>query len=107
MKKLTIIINILLVSSLSSICYAELHDPTLPQWYTGDVNYGLQGIVVNSVIISPSRRVAVVNGKTVRVGDVMDGAPIVAITHEGVTFNGAKGEFTIHWLRSDIKKPQG
>ena len=70
----------LLVSSLATICYAELQDPTIPPWYTGEVSTRTQGMVVSSVIVSPTRRIAVVNGKTVRVGDRIEDVQVVAIT---------------------------
>ena len=55
---------------------------------------------VTGILISPSRRVAVVNGKLSHEGDRVDGAEILSIDARSVRVHTGKGEATVH-LRSD------
>ena len=61
-----------------------LRDPTTPPFRVGGEAY-VPGLVVSSVIYSPSRRAAVVNDVAVSEGDEVDGVKILAITKTGVT----------------------
>ena len=63
---------------------AELADPTRPPFFAarGAAMPGVpraERLVLSSVLISPGRRVAVINGRRVRVGSRVDGATVVAI----------------------------
>ncbi len=60
--------------------------------------------VLNSILWSPSRRVAVINGIHVQAGDSVGGAAIVAIETSSVRLHGADGEFTLE-LHSPVKTP--
>jgi len=88
---------------MSPICYAGLHDPTRPPGYEGEEGRGSEGFVVNQVLVSPARRMAAVNGKTVKVGDTIEGAQVVAISSKGVTFHDKQGEYTIYLLKQRVK----
>ncbi|NNG14105.1 MAG: MSHA biogenesis protein MshK, partial [Gammaproteobacteria bacterium] len=63
----------LLLGLVMPLVAAALEDPTRPPDFVGAANGAKQTQVptwqVNSILISKDRRVAVVNGKTVRQGD--------------------------------------
>lgn len=50
-------------------------------------NSGLQ-----SVFISPTHRVAIINGQTVELGGMIDGAKLVEISQDHVVLRGAEGK---------------
>lgn len=56
-----------------------LRDPTRPYSPVKGVRASSPGFVVNAIIISPQRRVAIVNGRRVAVGGSLGGATVIAI----------------------------
>lgn len=70
-----------------------LRDPTAPSdgtdmpYSVGQAN-GLQGYVLSSVIVSPTRKIAVINHKSVREGDYIGGKRVVKISRDGVLLQG-------------------
>jgi len=86
---------ILLLSTaiFSNVLYAEekLADPTMPPNYTSSGSSSIQQIQtsnielkLNSTIISPYKKTAVINGRQYTVGDEVQGAKIIYITHQRV-----------------------
>ena len=76
------LILLLVLSLLPCMRQAEaFSDPTRPGSYTAPdaVEKPTQALKLESVLIGSNRRVAVINGKTCRVGDSVDGARVVAI----------------------------
>ncbi|MGB5334191.1 MAG: general secretion pathway protein GspB [Woeseiaceae bacterium] len=57
----------------------SLRDPTRPYSPVQGLRASAPRFVVNAIIISPERRVAIVNGRRVAVGSSIGGATIVAI----------------------------
>lgn len=72
-----------LVFALSPfILQAQFDDPTLPPSFSNVVSQDEEintAWVLSSVLVSPKRKVAIINGKSVQVGDVLDGANIQSI----------------------------
>ncbi len=60
---------------------------------------------VSSVMIAPGRRLAVVNGRTVGVGDRVGGARVLAVLTDGVRLRRGRHEFTVALLPRSIKRP--
>ena len=56
-----------------------LRDPTRPYSAAKDARAASPRFVINAIIISPKRRVAIVNGRRVAVGGSIAGATVVAI----------------------------
>ncbi len=56
-----------------------LRDPTRPYSAAQDARAASPRFIVNAIIISPKRRVAIVNGRRVAVGGSIAGATVVAI----------------------------
>ena len=75
-----------------------LPDPTRPSSAVGDgdgVATGVHGLVLQSVLIAPQRRVAVINGKTLAVGERIGDVTVAAIRPHEVVVKRASGEFTL------------
>ncbi len=51
---------------------------------------------LNATLISPERRSAMINGRTVVVGDRINGARVLAIQPAMVRLRGKRGEFNIY-----------
>ncbi len=58
---------------------------------------------LQSVLVSPGRRVAVINGQTLRPGDRIDGARITTITRNTVHLDTAQGPVTLELLDRDLR----
>lgn len=48
---------------------------------------GFASYKVVSILVSPSRKIAIVNGEQVQIGSVVDGASVVAIERDSVTLS--------------------
>lgn len=92
----------LLSSALCPLAAAELPDPTQPPPGIYDVSGG-QGAAaaaqatspanngLQSIIISPERRAAIINGETVELGAKIGGAKLVEVSESGVVLQGVRG----------------
>lgn len=80
-----------------------LHDPTRPDYITGATRSSNTGWQLSSTLISPQRRLAVVNGETVGVGDHVDGATVVSIEPGAVELRAAGRILTVELLSTTIK----
>jgi len=88
------------------ILQAQFDDPTLPPSFS---NVAIQDEEINtawvlsSVLVSPQRKVAIINGKSVQVGDVLDGANIQSINATNVKLKH-RGEIILLELHPVIIK---
>lgn len=71
----------LLLSGLASLGLAQeqLRDPTRPYSLAERKAAASPRYVVNAIIVSPERRVAIVNGQRVGVGESVDNATVISI----------------------------
>jgi MSHA biogenesis protein MshK len=88
-----------------------LPDPTRPSSALGDgggdgVATGVHGLVLQSVLIAPQRRLAVINGKTLAVGERIGEATIVAIRPQDVVLKRPSGEFTLRLVPRFVTRAQ-
>lgn len=79
----------LLIGLVSMPVQAQLQDPTRPADFVatvsaGEAEGGETGWELTSILVSPQRRVAIINGKAVRVGELLAGAKVLNITLSGV-----------------------
>lgn len=75
-----IVVAFLLSWFASSVCADEkLRDPTRPDVAGERTVVASRGFVVNAIIASSERRIAIVNGQRVRAGDSLDGATVISI----------------------------
>lgn len=87
--------------------HADLTDPTRPPDYQPPANSATaaQPWVLTSTLISPSRRLAVINGRVYAPGDVVGGARIMAIEPYAVRLSKAGRTFTLRLLPGKVKRP--
>lgn len=77
---------LLLVSGISVA--GSLKDPTRPAGYMGIEPAALTNESgISAILVSPTRRVAVIYGRFVQKGDVVDGAVVERITDNSVVFS--------------------
>lgn len=65
--------------------------PNAPHWY------------LSSTLISPQRRLAVVNGRSVSIGDRVDGARVLAILPYAVRLRHDDTVLTVYLVTRDVK----
>jgi MSHA biogenesis protein MshK len=77
-----------------------LADPTRPATGAGSVPAPAEegAFVLQSTLISPARRVAVINGRSYTVGERVDGARILAIEPYAVQLDAADGRRMLRLL---------
>ena len=105
-----VLVFVLLALALSPRAGAELSDPMRPPDYhsAGAVKQrgpGRPHFRLTSTLISPGRRVAVINGRRVGVGGQVGGARVLAITSSEVRLRAAGRTYTIKMLPRGIKRP--
>lgn len=77
---------VVMILSLSTFVYARgLIDPTRPVGFSGD------SPLIQSVIVSPGRRLALINHHYYRIGQQVLGMTIVAIEKDDVTLQSQQG----------------
>lgn len=76
-------------ATFSAHAQGALVDPTRPQYLpapqAGGDGTGRQAMRVESVLISATRKLAVIDGMTVPLGGQVNGATLVSVTETGVT----------------------
>ena len=72
-----------------------LYDPTHPTSAVLHEGGDLYGITVSSILFSNKRHIAVVNGKYVKEGDMIQGLKVIKIHSNSVVFQSDKKEFFV------------
>ena len=72
-----------------------LYDPTHPTSAALQAEGDSYGITVSSILFSNKRHIAVVNGKYVKEGDMIQGLKIIKIHPDSVVFQSDKKEFFV------------
>lgn len=84
-----------------------LEDPTQPPGFVSSANGTGSGQVpawqVSSILIAKDRRLAVVNGKTVKRGEKVGGARVVSISPTAVRLRNSVETFTVKLLPAQVK----
>ena len=95
-KNLRVILTALALAFASGTGLADelLRDPTRPYTTSERVLPSSPRFVVNAIIVSPKRRVAIVNGRRVGVGSSLGGATVVAIEQDQVVLESGGKRIT-------------
>lgn len=91
----------LLLAGLPLAASAELTDPTRPSHARPDAGEPAPVAVslnVTAVFVSGDRRIAIVNGQRVRVGETVDGVTVSRIERNRVSFSRGDRVFTVPLL---------
>ncbi len=97
--------------ALAASAHAEsLPDPTrpppailVPANAAGDTAEPTGGLVLQSVLIAPDRRSAVISGQAMAVGDAVGGLRLMRVAAAEVTLEGLEGSRTLS-LFPDVRK---
>jgi len=84
-----------------------ISDPTRPSGYAapaGGADKSGAALKLESVLIARDRRVAVINGKTCRVGDSINGARLVAIHADGAELVREGSRVVLPLLKIQVRK---
>ena len=106
-------IAVLLVTTLCSAALAAdpsvVHDPMRPfDFVSAGASAAVPGAPrydLTAIVISPTRRIAVLNGKSRAEGDRVDGAEIVRIDPHSVALRKGSEELVIHLGGVQLGKP--
>ena len=106
MRRASILLAVICMGTASTAFAQALRDPTRPpaanaKGVTGST--GQSGWILQSVLISPERRYAIINGEVVAVGGSIAGAKLVAVAAERVTLRTPEGLRVVHLL-PDVTK---
>lgn len=97
-----------------SVIAEQLIDPTRPVGYSAPVNQNqvkqlgpakaIPQWTLNTTLVSQYQRIAMINGKRLQVGDVINEAEVVKIDHQKVDLLREGKVFTINLYNSFISK---
>ncbi len=97
---------LLLLCSASSGGAQPFRDPTRPPRAAVAAEKVDRGSwTLSSVLVSPARRVALLNGRAVQEGALIDGARVVAIEAGRVRLRQNRQEFSVALQNARIKEP--
>ena len=94
-----ILAGLICAVTASTAATQTLRDPTRPPAVSAKGAAGRieqAGWILQSVLISPERRYAIINGEVVRLGGSIAGAELVAITEGRVTLRTQEGLRLVH-----------
>jgi len=86
-----------------------LIDPTRPPTYQDSVSSKAQytdNFILSAVLISPQRRLAIINGQQVMVGDKLGEFTITSISSNTVELIGPENRKQLLQLAAPVKKPR-
>jgi MSHA biogenesis protein MshK len=85
---------------------SPLRDPTEPPIGISivDSKEGHEGIVINSIIVSRARRIALINGEYVKAGDMIGGKKVISIRRNYVLFSQNGKKFKVYLIEGDVRK---
>ncbi len=100
-----------LLAGLQVVHADELRDPTRPAFLDavaagvapGDAKTA-PSLILTAIRLSPSRRSAMINDRTVKVGERIGDARVVAIDRDGVRLQRGTEQFMLHLLPIKVKQ---
>lgn len=92
---------LIMASIYTSFLYAAMQDPTRPSGYVGDENTNVWQL--SAIFIYPNRRVAIIDGISVKVGDEISGQRVVAIESDSVMLDGSNGKMVLYLINKNLK----
>jgi MSHA biogenesis protein MshK len=86
---------------------AELADPTRPPGFGGEAAAIRPSapLIVTSILVSSGRKIAVIDGRSVKVGDSIGGARILEIAPDTVVVRTRTGTAELRLALPSVKRP--
>ncbi|WP_085757709.1 hypothetical protein [Oceanicoccus sagamiensis] len=88
--------------TLSTVAWS-LEDPTRPSSYRS-VGKKQEGLRLESILFSETRKVAVINGNVLSEGDAMGGTKVIRISKNSVMVSDNGKSVTLELSRTDIRQ---
>jgi len=111
MKKRVLVLSLLCIATAAPAQRGALVDPTRPPAVATESGAkeaaAPAGPRLQSVLISPTRRIAVISGSTVGLGEKFGGATVTAISESGVSLRYADRKETLQLIPGVIKRERG
>ena len=110
MRGLWLLLILLLLTSVTiQLAHAEvLDDPMRPPGYAlagaGKKVSVKKGWHLSAIRIDANRRFAIINGRTLEVGEWVNRAQVLEILPQRVRLKGAQGPFSIKLVKTQVKK---
>lgn len=105
MRVLTSLVPLLVVSAANAAPFADPTRPPTVMEHVPGSTASPQGPRLESVLIAPDRRIAVINGQQVVVGARIAGGQVVRITESEVVIRGAESEQTLKLVPGIARTP--
>ncbi len=99
-----------MLASLSHLHAEELQDPTRPSFLNHDSgttageSKAAPSLVLTAIRLSPTRRSAMINDHSIKVGERIGDARVVAIDRDGVRLQRGTEQFTLQLLPIKVKQ---
>lgn len=95
-----------LLAGLPSVYADTLQDPTRPSFLDAAAPTAetAPSLVLNAIHLSPTQRRAMINNRSVRVGDYLGAVRVVAIARDGVRLQRGTEQFTLQLLPIQVKQ---
>ena len=102
----------LLLCLVGAPVVAQLDDPTRPPDFAttltpDDATEADVGWELSSILVSPQRSVAIINGTTVQVGETLAGAKVLEINLSGVVIRHRDEVISLKLLSTSVKTSPG
>lgn len=103
----------LILFSILSTASESLRDPTTPSGKTssgfflnGQTSQEFSAYTLSSLLISSTRRIAIINQKRVQEGELIDGKKVLKIAKEGVLIQGpGEQPRMLKMLTKEVRRP--
>ncbi len=98
MRKSTLacIVALCLTATTAVAADAGMRDPMKPFSRVAEAPRSGVTMIVNAIFVSDRRRLAIINGQRVRVGESVGGARVTDIQSDHVTFSRSGKNYTLH-----------
>lgn len=100
------IVGLSLLVAISQSVQAQLDDPTRPANASNTASSETKVTSswdLSSILVSPQRSIAIINGKTVRTGETLSGASVLSINETGVKLRHRGKIILLKLFPADVK----
>lgn len=94
---------LLLCGIFCSSCVFALTDPTRPYSHLAS-RPGVSGLILNSLLISDERKLAIINNQKVYIGDTIGSSVVTDINGSGVLLRGRQGTQMLGLSQQPVKR---